>query len=243
MQAPDEKDPVFALREVTLGPRAGDYWFITEGLEAGEHVVVHGAFAVDAATQLAGSNSMMTHPSNASLSERVELPEEFRSTFARVVERYTDWKNALVASDTALARRHAGKLRTALEAVDVSDLSPDARKAWNEKAKTLRESAQSAASSDGIAIIRAQFLAASDALILLADNFGSPGKTLRVDWCPMADHDRGAYWVSEASDKEGIRNPYFGDAMLNCGETRKSIPPATAPTAPRAPSEHEGHVH
>jgi Cu(I)/Ag(I) efflux system membrane fusion protein len=31
----------------------------------------------------------------------------------------------------------------------------------------------------------------------------------------MALNDKGAYWLSEF---EEIRNPYFGDAMLTCGE-------------------------
>jgi membrane fusion protein, copper/silver efflux system len=36
----------------------------------------------------------------------------------------------------------------------------------------------------------------------------------------MANGDQGAYWFS--AEKE-IRNPYFGDMMLSCGETRETI--------------------
>lgn len=36
----------------------------------------------------------------------------------------------------------------------------------------------------------------------------------KLAYCPMADHNQGAYWVQ----KEGeIMNPYFGSAMLHCG--------------------------
>lgn len=39
-------------------------------------------------------------------------------------------------------------------------------------------------------------------------------------YCPMAFNNKGAFWF--ASDEE-IMNPYFGDAMLHCGEVRETI--------------------
>ena len=39
-------------------------------------------------------------------------------------------------------------------------------------------------------------------------------------FCPMALGNKGAYWLS---DKKPIRNPYFGDAMLTCGETKETL--------------------
>ena len=41
-----------------------------------------------------------------------------------------------------------------------------------------------------------------------------------VEFCPMADGDKGAYWAS--SEKE-IRNPYYGASMLTCGEIKSTI--------------------
>lgn len=38
--------------------------------------------------------------------------------------------------------------------------------------------------------------------------------------CPMAFDNQGAYWVS---DKEEIRNPYYGDRMLKCGSVRETL--------------------
>lgn len=51
--------PRFEAREVTLGPRMGNDYVITDGLEAGEHVVTHGAFRIDSEFQLADRRSMM----------------------------------------------------------------------------------------------------------------------------------------------------------------------------------------
>lgn len=43
---------------------------------------------------------------------------------------------------------------------------------------------------------------------------------LYVEYCPMAFDNKGAVWVS--STKE-VRNPYFGEKMLNCGEVKEII--------------------
>lgn len=43
---------------------------------------------------------------------------------------------------------------------------------------------------------------------------------LYVDYCPMALNDKGASWLS--SEKE-IKNPYFGENMLTCGDVKETI--------------------
>jgi Cu(I)/Ag(I) efflux system membrane fusion protein len=50
--------------------------------------------------------------------------------------------------------------------------------------------------------------------------FGLDGKTVYYQFCPMANNDQGAYWLST---EESIRNPYYGDMMLECGEVREVI--------------------
>ncbi len=41
-----------------------------------------------------------------------------------------------------------------------------------------------------------------------------------VQYCPMAFEGKGAYWMSNSNE---IRNPYFGDLMLTCGETTEIL--------------------
>ncbi len=50
--------------------------------------------------------------------------------------------------------------------------------------------------------------------------FGLNNVTAYYQYCPMAEKDKGAYWFS---DSEEIKNPYFGDAMLGCGENRETL--------------------
>ncbi len=62
VQVPDTEKPTFEGREVVLGPQAGDYYLVEEGLAEGEHVVVNGNFKIDAALQIQAKPSMMSPP-------------------------------------------------------------------------------------------------------------------------------------------------------------------------------------
>jgi Cu(I)/Ag(I) efflux system membrane fusion protein len=62
VELPDAEEPTYEARVVTLGPRMGDLYAVLSGLQEGERVVVHGAFAIDADLQIQGGNSMMTLP-------------------------------------------------------------------------------------------------------------------------------------------------------------------------------------
>lgn len=59
VKVPDRESPSFLHREVVLGPEAGAYYVILEGLEEGEEIATNGVFKIDAAAQLIGLRSMM----------------------------------------------------------------------------------------------------------------------------------------------------------------------------------------
>jgi YHS domain-containing protein len=52
--------PTFEGREIVLGPRAGDYYIVKEGLSEGEVVVTRGNFKIDSALQIQAKPSMMS---------------------------------------------------------------------------------------------------------------------------------------------------------------------------------------
>lgn len=49
----------FVYRELVLGPEAGNFYVVKEGLYEGETIAINGVFKIDAAAQLAGKTSMM----------------------------------------------------------------------------------------------------------------------------------------------------------------------------------------
>ncbi len=61
---------VFEGRDVQLGPRSGDLIVVKDGIDAGDEVVVNGAFRIDAAMQISGRPSMM----NPTPSENKPMP-------------------------------------------------------------------------------------------------------------------------------------------------------------------------
>jgi len=67
--------------------------------------------------------------------------------------------------------------------------------------------------------IRGGFDELSSEVIMLVSKL-QVSTPLFVLHCPMADNNRGADWISLSSE---VLNPYYGKAMLGCGEVTKTI--------------------
>jgi Cu(I)/Ag(I) efflux system membrane fusion protein len=65
VKAGDEKNPAFIGHEVTLGPKAGDFYIVESGLMEGQAVVTNGAFKIDSAAQIQAMPTMMTRDTDA----------------------------------------------------------------------------------------------------------------------------------------------------------------------------------
>lgn len=59
-------------------------------------------------------------------------------------------------------------------------------------------------------------------MIAMVQQFKPHSDALYVQYCPMFEGDKGGSWLSISKD---IKNPYFGDMMLSCGEVKKEIKP------------------
>jgi Cu(I)/Ag(I) efflux system membrane fusion protein len=75
VQVPGTEKPTFEGREIVLGPRAGDYYLIKEGLSEGEIVVTNGNFKIDADLQIQAKPSMMSPVGNEA-SKTLDGPNE-----------------------------------------------------------------------------------------------------------------------------------------------------------------------
>ena len=67
--------PTFVGKEITLGPRAGEYYIVLSGLMEGERVVTNGNFKIDSEMQIQAKPSMMTSPADAP-EEQAIMPGE-----------------------------------------------------------------------------------------------------------------------------------------------------------------------
>lgn len=226
--------PVFSMREVTLGARMGENYLVVGGLEAGEEIVVNGTFTVDAAAQLQGKKSMMNksggstttgHEGHAGMQGTaefgnapvaMELSGPFQEGFQRAIPPYLQMKDAFVAGLPAAVAEAAQK--TLVEFQDLAGQGHDATAGayLSESIELL----QAIAATDQLDRQRMYFVTLNKYLVSLAQNLQGTGTPLYVQLCPMANENQGALWLS--SERE-IRNPYYGDGMLTCGSIVDSI--------------------
>jgi Cu(I)/Ag(I) efflux system membrane fusion protein len=234
--------PVFKMRVITLGNKLGDNYEVLEGLNNGDTIVTNGTFTVDAAAQLQGKKSMMNqkggkamtghegHGMEAStsmgeeeapiLNERMKVSKDFQNQLKIVFNDYIQLKDALVKDDSNNVMLESKKLLDNLSKVDMKLLkSNDAHKQWMSLEKEIKVSATSISNTSKIAGQRTSFKSLSSYLTNAIEVFGINEKVYH-QFCPMADKNKGAYWLSK---EEKVINPYFGDAMLTCGEVKQVI--------------------
>ncbi len=63
----DPNNPVFEMREITVGDAVNGGYIVLAGLQYGDEIVTNGAFTVDAAAQLKGKKSMMNSEGGKSM--------------------------------------------------------------------------------------------------------------------------------------------------------------------------------
>jgi Cu(I)/Ag(I) efflux system membrane fusion protein len=244
VEVPGASVPSYEFREVTLGDAVGSEYLIEEGLEAGERVVVNGAFVIDAAAQLNNMASMMNrHVRQTGMAATVpdhaaHTPEAFEKQLMNVVDNYLSLKDAFVASDADQAGQAAGKFITTLEEVDMSLLEGDAHLYWMDILASLKAHGNGIRESKEIEEQRKQFSFLTNALVKALTAFGTSGDTLYLQHCPMALNNEGADWLSS---EETIKNPYFGDKMPDCGSIKESFPLKRQPTAQANPNQVHRH--
>jgi membrane fusion protein, copper/silver efflux system len=73
VEVPNQPQPTYEQRDVTLGPRVGNDYVISYGLKEGEKVVVKGNFQIDSSVQILGEPSMM-NPVESKAPPTVEMP-------------------------------------------------------------------------------------------------------------------------------------------------------------------------
>lgn len=230
----------FHLREVTLGASLGDAFIIKEGLSEGEEIVVNGAFTVDAASQLAGKPSMMnpeggqvmtehnhgtmemetsSNPSNTAIEIDISVGKDVKKAINPIILAYLEMKDALVSDDFDKAKKSGVQLFASTNNVDMELFEGKPLATFTTLQSDIKSELQHIEHYTKLDEVRNAFVNLSNTMISMANTF-KPNETLFVLHCPMANSNKGADWLS--SSKE-IKNPYYGKAMLTCGEVKDTI--------------------
>jgi len=246
VEYPDAEGARYEGREVVLGPRTDEGYVVVSGLAEGERIVTRGAFKIDAAMQIEARPSMLapkglsqgpaSHvehrdgtpastadaatnapPTTTSAAPAPTAPgdDARHPRFGALVRGYLDVERALTEDDHARAASAASALT---DTVAQKLPSPVARRRAD-----LTASTTAIASSTDVKTARAAFVGLSELVIALVEQVGVPTDApLYVQFCPMANGGKGARWLEV---EQAISNPYFGQKMLRCGETRATLAP------------------
>jgi len=128
------------------------------------------------------------------------------ATLGKAYDQYIQLKDVLVASNTDEAKKGASQLLSTLKELKNANAVV--------KAATKMEEASDLAEQ------RLAFSPLSDEMAKLVKGGKLSSGSLYLEYCPMANDNTGAYWLS--NEKE-IKNPYFGKMMLRCGSVKETI--------------------
>jgi Cu(I)/Ag(I) efflux system membrane fusion protein len=245
---------VFEGREVTLGPRAQDYYVVKEGLSEGEEVVTNGAFKIDSELQIQAKQSMMSpqggtsapahqHGSTAQVArsetaeasvyragtaKRLLLTDEAQLALIPIYSAYFKVQMALANDDLDATKGAYDALAQAVSEANMSLFKDEAHTRWLTISQGLVSSVQSGSSAKDIVEARDAFYHASQSMIELHDTFGHTGdNSFYLTFCPMARDNKGAYWLQQANI---VWNSFYGAAMLRCGEIKQELKAETGMT-------------
>ena len=234
----------FLMREVDLGASLGDTYIINNGLEDGEEIAVNGTFSIDAAAQLAGKPSMMNpkggsmnlghnhgsmtdekgkeksmvDPPMESTIKIEQISKEAMSSLTKVFDSYFELKDAMTEDDFDQSKKEIENLSKAVSEVNMSLFKGKSHTVWMKYSSDLKRSIDQSKDAEQLDQIRAAFIALSNTIIQLNETFHPLEDAVYVQYCPMANDNKGADWLSK---EEEIKNPYFGSSMLTCGEIKK----------------------
>jgi len=193
--------------------------------EGGQVSMAHNHGSMDGS--MAGSENITTSTTQASGNTSAnagqapgEVDPAFKKQLQSVYSAYILMKNAFVASDADKVRTEAKKVQSGLLAVNMELVSGDLHLKWMNQLGTLKSEISLIMDTGDLAEQRIAFADFNDAFHNTLELFGLESGTVYYQYCPMANGDKGAFWLSEVNE---IRNPYFGDEMLSCGETRETF--------------------
>ncbi len=228
--------PIFEMKEITIGKQLGEQYEVIEGLINGNEIVTNGTFTVDASAQLQGKKSMMNKQGvktmtghedhlgkdiiSATKNQRLKVPAKFQEQLKIVFNNYIELKDALVNDNADTVIVAAKNTLKSLIKVDMKLLKKnDTHIKWMSFEKEIKATVDSISKEVDIKEQRSHFRDLSLYLISAIETFGINEKVYS-QFCPMANNDKGAYWLSK---EEKVQNPYFGDAMLKCGSVKQVI--------------------
>jgi membrane fusion protein, copper/silver efflux system len=144
----------------------------------------------------------------------------FKQKFNQLVDAYLKMKDGFVKDDEKQIDQQATQMLSILNNMPDSLLSGGALAYCKEKKSFLQQHLTLYKESEKDKNKRLNFVFLSTVMVKSVKALGYDKQQLYVDYCPMANNSKGAYWLSQIRE---IQNPYLGQKMPNCGEVKKEL--------------------
>ncbi len=147
------------------------------------------------------------------------LSPAFKDKFVRLVDAYLKMKDGFVADNEKEVDKQAPMMLAIINSTPDSLLTGEALNYWKEKKGFLLAHLKLYKEAEKDKDKRLNFVFLSTVMVKSVKALGY-SKPLYVDYCPMANNNKGAYWLSQIKE---IQNPYQGQKMPHCGELKKEL--------------------
>jgi hypothetical protein len=132
-----------------------------------------------------------------------------QSQLPQLLSSYYSIKNALVAGNANMSSAKAEEFVKTLNGIDKNIIIETSRNGLLKEANQISE-------TKDIKQQREYFASLSTNMFALAKVVKLTTEPIYEDYCPM----KKAYWLSR---EKAIKNPYFGNAMLTCGNVAETL--------------------
>ena len=165
-------------------------------------------------------SNMENDADHTKMNDRIVSSQTFQTQLKKVFQDYLDLKNGFADDNNKIAKSSAQNLFEDMKKVDMKQLTDhEAHNHWMTISKEVTFSAKEITKTSDIEEQRSHFKHLSAHLSKAIKLFGVNQKVYE-QFCPMADNNNGAYWLSL---EKKINNPYFGKEMPSCGEVKTVI--------------------
>jgi Protein of unknown function (DUF2911)/Protein of unknown function (DUF3347) len=146
---------------------------------------------------------------------------DLKAQLAPVLAAYYGLKDALVADNGKLAAENGKAMKLALGKIDAKKWAAKDRTAYESLAKKMETDAEHIGDNPTkIDHQREHFISLSTSLLAITKSLKINSETAYLQFCPMANNNKGAYWLSKDNK---VKNPYFGKSMLTCGSVKETL--------------------
>jgi Cu(I)/Ag(I) efflux system membrane fusion protein len=148
------------------------------------------------------------------------VDKNFQKQLTAVYKAQLNLQEAFLATNPQEVKSAVPGVESSLKKVDMSLVKGEMHNHWMTSLKALNDALSKIQAAGDIEAQRLAYADFNDTLYGAIKMFGVTGETIYFQFCPMARSGKGAYWLSAIKE---IKNPYYGEAMLTCGETKEVI--------------------